>query len=95
MLAAKEEAEASRRAEEQFIATASHEICTPMNAVSGFIDLLSRTSLDHGQLEYVKSLKLSSQRLLKIVNDLLEFKRIQGRQDRIRPVPVQPEVHSG
>jgi len=85
LFVAKEDAEASRRAEERFIATVSHEIRTPMNAVAGFIDLLSSTSLDQAQTEYVGSLQLSAQRLLKIVNDLLEFKRIQaGKVEFVR-----------
>lgn len=75
---ARDEAEAGKLAEEQFIACVSHEIRTPMNAVVGFIDLLSKTSLDQSQQEYLWSLKHSSDRLLKIVNDLLEIKRIQA-----------------
>jgi PAS domain S-box-containing protein len=75
---ARDEAEAGKEAEEQFIACVSHEIRTPMNAVVGFIDLISKTRLDQSQQEYLWSLKHSSDRLLKIVNDLLEFKRIQA-----------------
>lgn len=75
---ARDEAEAGKQAEEQFIACVSHEIRTPMNAVVGFIDLLSKTSLEQLQQEYLWSLKHSSDRLLKIVNDLLEYKRIQA-----------------
>ena len=78
VLAAKEEAEELKVAEEKFISTVSHEIRTPMNAVIGFIDLLSKTILGPVQEEYVKGLRTSSERLLKIVNDLLEFKRIQA-----------------
>ena len=75
---AKEYAEESRKAEETFIASISHEIRTPMNAVVGLIDLMSKTKLDATQEEYLQSLSHSSGRLLKIVNDLLEFKRIQA-----------------
>ena len=75
---ARDEAEAGKEAEEQFIACVSHEIRTPMNAVVGFIDLISNTRLDQSQQEYLWSLKHSSDRLLKIVNDLLEIKRIQA-----------------
>ena len=75
---ARDEAEAGKEAEEQFIACVSHEIRTPMNAVVGLIDLISKTSLDQSQQEYLWSLKHSSDRLLKIVNDLLEIKRIQA-----------------
>ena len=78
VLAAKEEAVEIKVAEERFISTVSHEIRTPMNAVIGFIDLLSKTQLGPVQDEYVKGLRSSSERLLKIVNDLLEFKRIQA-----------------
>ena len=78
VLAAKEEAEELKVAEERFISTVSHEIRTPMNAVIGFVDLLSKTMLGPVQNEYVKGLRTSSERLLKIVNDLLEFKRIQA-----------------
>ncbi len=75
---ARDEAEAGKLAEENFIACVSHEIRTPMNAVVGFIDLISKTGLDQSQQEYLWSLKHSSDRLLKIVNDLLEIKRIQA-----------------
>jgi len=75
---ARDEAQAGKEAEEQFIACVSHEIRTPMNAVVGLIDLISKTRLDQSQQEYLWSLKHSSERLLKIVNDLLEIKRIQA-----------------
>ena len=75
---AKDDAEDSRKAEEKFIASVSHEIRTPMNAVVGLIDLMSKTELNTTQEEYLQSLRHSSGRLLKIVNDLLEFKRIQA-----------------
>lgn len=75
---ARDDAENSRMAEERFIASVSHEIRTPMNAVVGLIDLMSKTELSSPQQEYLRSLEQSSGRLLKIVNDLLEFKRIQA-----------------
>lgn len=84
---ARDEAEAGKEAEEQFIACVSHEIRTPMNAVVGFIDLISKTSLDQSQQEYLWSLKHSSDRLLKIVNDLLEIKRIQAGKIEFVSVP--------
>jgi PAS domain S-box-containing protein len=84
---ARDEAEAGKQAEEQFIACVSHEIRTPMNAVVGFIDLISKTGLDQSQQEYLWSLKHSSDRLLKIVNDLLEIKRIQAGKIEFVNVP--------
>ncbi len=78
LVKAKEKAEQSKSAEEQFIASVSHDIRTPMNAVVGFIDILSRTPLDQAQQEYLRKLGHSSDLLLQIVNDLLDIKRIQA-----------------
>ena len=75
---AKEYAEMQKKLEEKFIATIGHEIRTPMNAVIGLVDLLSKTSLDETQKTYLDKLCISSNHILKIVNNLLEFKRIQS-----------------
>lgn len=78
ILAAKEFAENQKKIEEKFIATIGHEIRTPMNAVIGLVDLLSKTNLDETQKDYLEKLCVSSKHILKIVNNLLEFKRIQS-----------------
>ena len=78
LLEAKEYAEQQKLIEEKFIATIGHEIRTPMNAVIGLIDLLSKTNLDETQKAYLDKLCVSSDHILKIVNNLLEFKRIQS-----------------
>ena len=78
ILAAKEYAENQKKIEEKFIATVGHEIRTPMNAVIGLVDLLSKTDLDETQKSYLEKLFVSSKHILKIVNNLLEFKRIQS-----------------
>ena len=78
LLEAKEHAENLKLVEEKFIATIGHEIRTPMNAVIGLIDLLSKTDLDEVQKAYLDKLCVSSDHILKIVNNLLEFKRIQS-----------------
>lgn len=78
LLKAKEFAEQQKLIEEKFIATIGHEIRTPMNAVIGLIDLLSKTNMDETQKTYLDKLCISSDHILKIVNNLLEFKRIQS-----------------
>ena len=78
LLKAKEFAEQQKLIEEKFIATIGHEIRTPMNAVIGLVDLLSKTDLDETQRTYLDKLCMSSDHILKIVNNLLEFKRIQS-----------------
>jgi PAS domain S-box-containing protein len=87
LVEAKEKAERSKSAEEQFIASVSHDIRTPMNAVVGFIDILSRTTLDQPQREYLRNLRHSSDLLLQIVNDLLDIKRIQAGKIEFVRVP--------
>ena len=63
---------------EQFIASVSHEMRTPMNAILGMSNLVLKTDLDEEQNEYVSAIKQSSEMLLGIVNDILEFSSIQN-----------------
>lgn len=92
LVEAKEKAERSKSAEEQFIASVSHDIRTPMNAVVGFIDILSRTALDQPQREYLRNLGHSSDLLLQIVNDLLDIKRIQAGKIEFVRAPFAPKA---
>jgi PAS domain S-box-containing protein len=70
------EAEISNESKSRFLATMSHEIRTPMNAVLGILDLLEDTQLNSQQLELVKTGRNSGELLLTIINDILDFTKM-------------------
>lgn len=78
----KEEAEKANQIKSQFLARVSHEIRTPMNAIVGIGDLLSKTSMTDEQKEYISLMKESTERLLELMNNMLDMARIdKGKLD--------------
>ena len=71
-------AEAANRAKSEFLANMSHEIRTPMNAILGLTHLLGRTALDERQRDYVGTIGASGRSLLALLNDILDFSRIEA-----------------
>ncbi|MBA3704592.1 MAG: response regulator [Bacteroidetes bacterium] len=78
LIKAKKLLEESMRVKEQFLANMSHEIRTPMNAIVGFTDLLLKTELTQEQKQYIDAVKTSGENLIVIINDVLDFSKIQS-----------------
>ena len=85
---AKERAEMANIAKSEFLANMSHEIRTPMNAVIGLSNLLNMSGpLTNKQQEFISTLQLSAQSLLALINDLLDFSKIESSNIDLEHIP--------
>ncbi|NJL62017.1 MAG: response regulator [Methylacidiphilales bacterium] len=82
-------------AKQEFLAMITHEVRTPITSVSGMASLLLNTKLNHEQKEFVKTIYTSGESLLKIINDFLDFSKIEsGKLDlEIKPFNLRSCIH--
>ena len=83
---AKEAAEVASRAKSEFLANMSHELRTPMNGIIGMTELALGTDLTSEQREYLKTVMFSASAMMSVVNDVLDFAKIEAKKLKLDPV---------
>ncbi|UXP32164.1 ATP-binding protein [Reichenbachiella agarivorans] len=89
---AKQNALQTAKEKEEFLANMSHEIRTPMNAIAGFAKTLLNSNLSAQQLEQVSIIDKSSNHLIHILNDVLDFSKLQSGKIKLDITPFDPEI---
>jgi PAS domain S-box-containing protein len=89
---AKERAEQASLAKSQFLSIMSHEIRTPMNAVIGLAHFLMEDNPRADQLENLKTLQFSAENLMVLINDILDFTKIDSGKIELEQAPLDLEV---
>ena len=84
---AREAAEAASRSKTDFLANMSHEIRTPMNGVLGMLELALGSKLEPAQREYLQVAQRSAESLLEVINEILDFSKVEAGRLELRPEP--------
>jgi len=88
---AKVKAEQAAIAKEQFLSTMSHEIRTPLNAVIGMSQLLLSKNPREDQMEFLEALKFSGENLLSLINEVLDYSKIESQKIVLEKIEINPE----
>ncbi len=87
----REQATSANRAKSNFLSTMSHEIRTPMNAVLGMTELMEDTNLSDEQKDFVKTISSSGNNLLDIINNILDFSKLDEDMTEIESIQFNLE----
>jgi PAS domain S-box-containing protein len=82
--------ESANQAKSAFLATMSHDIRTPMNAILGMGEMLAESSLDEDQRHYINIINHSGNGLLALINDILDLSKIEAGQLKLESIPYNP-----